>query len=391
MWAGVGKSGSPAPNRSRSRLRLQGLGLRVDGERRGGGDRGERGGALHVRQPATAGLSSHEIGPNRPWDRERRSAMLVGVSVDPATIIVPADLLPPTGASVAARRRCAPSRSTPSSPLVPPYSARPTATRGEEPRRLRAPGLTELFSLPDGWESRARQRRLDRVLGRRHVRAGPRPQPRLVFGEFSSKFADAATAAPHLGEPTVIRRDRYHPEAAAEDGVDLYASPTTRRRPVWRWSSAARPAPRRPALVAVDATSAAGGLRWNPTEVDVYYFAPQKCFASDGGLWLAACSPAAIERINEIGSSDRWRPASLDLQIALDNSTKNQTTTRLRCHPGDARRAAPVDERRRRLDFAAGRSDASAATLYAWADASDFATPFVADPAQRSTWSARST
>ena len=77
--------------------------------------------------------------------------------------------------------------------------------------------------------------------------------------------------------------------------------------------------------MAVDATSAAGGLDWDPAEVDVYYFAPQKCFASDGGLWLAACSPAAVERIRTIGASDRWRPASLDLSIALDNSIQNQT------------------------------------------------------------------
>ena len=139
------------------------------------------------------------------------------------------------------------------------------------------------------------------------------------------------------------------------------------------------------ALVAVDATSAAGGLTWDPNEVDVYYFAPQKCFASDGGLWLAACSPAAVERIETIGTSDRWRPASLDLKIALDNSKLNQTynTPALATLVMlDAQIQWMNDNGG--LDFAAGRSAESASTLYGWADASSYATPFVADPAKRS-------
>jgi phosphoserine aminotransferase len=146
-----------------------------------------------------------------------------------------------------------------------------------------------------------------------------------------------------------------------------------------------RPANTDGALVAVDATSAAGGLMWDPAEVDAYYFAPQKCFGSDGGLWLAACSPAAIERINEIGSSDRWRPASLDLQIALDNSTKNQTY--------NTPAVATLVMLDAQLDWMlangslsgmAGRSAASAEILYSWADSRDWATPFVANPAHRS-------
>jgi phosphoserine aminotransferase len=138
-------------------------------------------------------------------------------------------------------------------------------------------------------------------------------------------------------------------------------------------------------LVAVDATSAAGGLLWDPSEVDVYYFAPQKCFASDGGLWLAACSPAAIERINDIGASDRWRPASLDLKIALDNSTKNQTynTPALATLVMlDAQLDWMLDNGG--LAWAADRSAQSASTLYGWADSRDWAEPFVADAAQRS-------
>ncbi len=314
--------------------------------------------------------------------------MLVAVSVDPATIIVPADLLPSDG-----RFGCGPSKVRPEQ-VDAVVAARSTVlgTSHRQPAvkdlvgSVRA-GLTELFSLPDGWEI---------VLGNGGSTVfwdvatfgliRDRSQ-HLVFGEFSSKFADAAKAAPHLGEPTVISSQTgTHPEATAEDGVDLYALTHNEtstgvamdlRRPAGTAADTA--------LVAVDATSAAGGLRWNPAEVDVYYFAPQKCFASDGGLWLAACSPAAIERINEIGSSDRWRPASLDLQIALDNSTKNQTYNT----PAVAT-LVMLDAQLRwmneggGLDFAAGRSDASAATLYAWAEASDFATPFVADPAQRS-------
>ena len=139
------------------------------------------------------------------------------------------------------------------------------------------------------------------------------------------------------------------------------------------------------ALVAVDATSAAGGLTWDPAEVDVYYFAPQKCFAADGGLWLAACSPEATERIQSIGTGNRWRPASLDLKIALDNSTQNQTYNT----PALATLVL-LDAQIQwmlangGLEFAAERSALSAATLYGWAEARDWATPFVSDPAMRS-------
>jgi phosphoserine aminotransferase len=146
-----------------------------------------------------------------------------------------------------------------------------------------------------------------------------------------------------------------------------------------------RPSGSGDALVAVDATSAAGGLPWDPREVDVYYFAPQKCFASDGGLWLAACSPAALERINKIAASDRWRPASLDLGIALTNSLANQTyntpavTTLVML---DAQISWMLDNGG--LDWCVARSQKSADILYSWAESKDWATPFVSDPAQRS-------
>jgi phosphoserine aminotransferase len=139
------------------------------------------------------------------------------------------------------------------------------------------------------------------------------------------------------------------------------------------------------ALVAVDATSAAGGLRFDPTEVDCYYFAPQKCLASDGGLWLAACSPAAVARIEAIAASDRWVPASLDLGIALDNSRKDQTYNT----PALATVFLAVQQvewvnANGGLEWAASRCDRSAEAVYGWAESSELATPYVADPADRS-------
>jgi phosphoserine aminotransferase len=314
--------------------------------------------------------------------------MLVAVSAEPATIVIPTDLLPADG-----RFGCGPSKVRPEQ--VAALEAAASTVLGTSHRQppvkqlvgsVRT-GLSELFSLPDGWEI---------VLGNGGSTVfwdvatfgliRERSQ-HLVFGEFSSKFAEAAAAAPHLGEPTVVRSDPGgHPQAVAEDGIDLYALTHNET------STGVAMDLRRPdgttadtSLVAVDATSAAGGLRWDPAEVDVYYFAPQKCFASDGGLWLAACSPAALERIRSIGSSDRWRPASLDLQIALDNSVQNQTYNT----PALAT-LVMLDAQLRwmndhgGMDFAAGRSAESAAILYAWADAREWATPFVTDPAHRS-------
>ena len=138
-------------------------------------------------------------------------------------------------------------------------------------------------------------------------------------------------------------------------------------------------------LVLVDATSAAGGLRFDGNEVDVYYFAPQKCLASDGGLWLAAVSPAAIERIEQIHASGRWVPASLDLKIALDNSRKDQTyNTPALATIFLANQQVDWINQNGGLNWAAGRCDASAEAIYGWAEASSYATPFVADPDERS-------
>lgn len=244
-------------------------------------------------------------------------------------------------------------------------------------------GLTSLFSLPAGWEI---------VMGNGgstvfwDVATFGLIRERshhLVFGEFSSKFAEASAAAPHLQSPVVISSDPgTHPSAASDATCDVYAYPHNET------STGVAMAPVRPAndgLVVVDATSAAGGLLWDPANVDVYYFAPQKCFASDGGLWLAACSPAAIERIREIKASKRWMPASLDLSIALDNSVANQTYNT----PALAT-LIMLDEQIKwmnsngGLPWAAGRSAESARTLYSWAESREFASPFVTNPAERS-------
>ncbi|MBK9179197.1 MAG: phosphoserine transaminase [Acidimicrobiales bacterium] len=245
-------------------------------------------------------------------------------------------------------------------------------------------GLSELFALPDGWEILLGNGGSTVFWDVATFCLVDRRSQHLSFGEFSSKFAAAATAAPHLDEPEIIASPPgSHPEAAANPDVDAYALTHNET------STGVAMTLRRPVdadgLVLVDATSAAGGLRWSPAEVDVYYFAPQKSFASDGGLWLAACSPAAIERIERIRASARWVPASLDLGIALDNSRADQTYNT----PALATLFLLADQvrwmlRNGGLDFAAGRSERSAAILYGWAEASPVATPFVREPAMRS-------
>ena len=247
--------------------------------------------------------------------------------------------------------------------------------------RLRS-GLTSLFGLPEGWEI---------LLGNGGTTAfwdaatfgllGQRSQ-HLVFGEFSGKFADVVRAAPHMEDPEIVEAPYgSHPEPKASD-VDAYALTHNETS-----TGVAMPL-RRPdgqGLVVVDATSAAGGLRWDPREVDVYYFAPQKCFGADGGFWAAACSPAAVERIERVHAAQRWVPASLDLGVALENSRKDQTYNTpalatlflflqqvdwMNDHGGMA--------------FTTGRCDESASVIYGWAEESSYAAPFVAEPGQRS-------
>ena len=243
--------------------------------------------------------------------------------------------------------------------------------------------LAEILALPDGYEV---------LLGNGGTTAfwdaatfgliDLRSQ-HLSFGEFSSKFAAGVAAAPHLADPTIIASDPgTHPLPVGEDGIDAYCL-TQNETSTGVAMPLSRPA--EDGLVLVDATSAACGMRVDLSVTDVYYFAPQKALAADGGLWLAVCSPAAIERIEWLAASERWIPPSLDLKIALDNSRKDQTyntpaLATIFLAEAQARWVADNGG----LEFAAGRSETSARTLYGWAEARDFATPFVADPAMRS-------
>ena len=250
--------------------------------------------------------------------------------------------------------------------------------------RLRR-GLCELFALPAGYEV---------VIGNGGSSAFwdiatfgliDSTSQHLVFGEFSSKFAEAALAAPHLHEPQLIRSHvGTHPWPETSQAVDLYAL-THNETSTGVMMAPVRPAGATDAIVAVDATSAAGGLRFDPSQVDAYYFAPQKSFASDGGLWVALLSPAALERVAHIGESGRWMPAFLDLRIAIAQSRLDQTYNT----PAVSTLVLFVEQldwmlANGGLDFAAGRSERSAQILYSWAEQSKFATPFVAKPDERS-------
>ncbi|MEU9098914.1 phosphoserine transaminase [Streptomyces sp. NPDC048361] len=247
-------------------------------------------------------------------------------------------------------------------------------------------GVADLFSLPEGYEV---------ILGNggstafwdvaTHGLIDTKSQ-HLNFGEFSSKFAKAAKLAPWLAEPTVISSDPgTHPDPKAEAGVDVYAfthneTSTGVAAPIKRVAGADEGA-----LVLVDATSGAGGLPVDITETDVYYFAPQKSFASDGGLWLAVFSPAALERAQRIHASGRHVPEFFSLPTAIDNSLKNQTyntpalstlfllNEQLKWINGQGG-----------LTWSTARTAASSSALYGWAEDSKHATPFVTDPAKRS-------
>ncbi|MGH8774313.1 MAG: phosphoserine transaminase [Jiangellaceae bacterium] len=252
-------------------------------------------------------------------------------------------------------------------------------------RRVRE-GVAALFALPDGYEV---------VLGNGGATAFwdaaafglvLQKAQHLSFGEFSAKFAQVTAAAPWLDDPSVVSAGpgTLH-QARAEVGVDVYAWPhnetsTGVMAPVRRVKGADEDA-----LVVVDATSGAGGLPLDPAEVDVYYFAPQKCFASDGGLWIAIMSPRALDRVAEIAATDRYRPASLDLAIAVQNSRLDQTYNT----PAVATLFLLAEQMdwlngNGGLRFAVDRTTDSSTRLYTWAEKSAYATPFVADPAARS-------
>jgi phosphoserine aminotransferase len=302
-----------------------------------------------------------------------------------ADISIPTDLLPTDG-----RFGCGPSkiRGAQLEHLVTAGASLLGTSHRQAPvkqlvGRVRA-GLAELFDLPDGYEV---------VLGNGGSTAFwdaaafglvERRAENLTFGEFGSKFA-AATATPWLEAPHVVRAE---PGSRAEvevlEGVDVYAWPhnetsTGVMAPVTRVAGDAG------ALTVVDATSAAGGVDFDASQADVYYFAPQKNFASDGGLWLALFSPAAIERVERIAASGRYVPEFLSLKNAIDNSRLDQTLNT----PALATLLLLEDQTRWILDngglaWADARTRESSSTLYDWATASEYATPFVVDPSHRS-------
>jgi phosphoserine aminotransferase len=247
-------------------------------------------------------------------------------------------------------------------------------------------GLAAFFELPDGYQV---------VLGNGGATAFwdvacfgliREKSQHLSFGEFSAKFATSVKKAPWLADPSVIASEPgSRPDPVAEDGVDSYAwahneTSTAVMAPVVRPAGIADDD-----LVLVDATSGAGGLPVDLAEVDVYYFAPQKCFASDGGLWIAIMSPRALARVEEIAATDRYVPPFFDLPTAIDNSSKNQTY--------NTPSVATIFLMAEQLDWmnANGglkgmveRTTASSDALYGWAEKTDYTTPYVADPALRS-------
>ena len=251
-------------------------------------------------------------------------------------------------------------------------------------RRVRD-GLRQLFSLPDGYEV---------ILGNGGSTAFwdaaafgliDTRSLHLTYGEFSAKFASAVAKNPFVGDPIVVKADPGGaPDPVSDPSVDLIAwahneTSTGVAVPVHR------PAGAGDALIAIDATSAAGGLPVDITEADAYYFAPQKNFAGDGGLWIALMSPAALARVEKVAAAGRWVPDFLSLPIAIENSVKNQTYNT----PAIATLILLAEQidwllGNGGLEWATKRTADSSARLYAWAEATEYTTPFVADPALRS-------
>jgi phosphoserine aminotransferase len=305
---------------------------------------------------------------------------------DVPEIRIPDDLLPADG-----RFGCGPSKVRPAAvsaltQVATSYlgTSHRQKTVRDQVARLRR-GLGEFFSLPDGYEV---------ILGNGGTTAFwevatfglVRDRAQFAsFGEFGAKFAKAVRDAPFLGEPTVRKAEPGSaPELVAEAGVDTYATPHNET------STGVAVPVRRPqgiddALFLVDATSAAGGLDVDVRETDVYYFAPQKCFGSDGGLWVALMSPAALARATAVKESGRYIPAFLDLVTAIDNSRLEQTYNT----PALATIFLAAEQTewmlgQGGLSWATKRTAESAAVVYGWAERSEVATPFVTDPGLRS-------
>jgi phosphoserine aminotransferase len=302
------------------------------------------------------------------------------------TVQIPADLKPADG-----RFGCGPSKVRPEAlaRLAERTDLMGTSHRQAPVRdlvgRVRA-GLDDLFALPDGYEIALGNGGTTAFWDAAAAWLVERRALHLSYGEFSQKFAKATAAAPFLEDPVVIEAEPGDaPEPVAEPGADAIA---------WAHNETStgvmvevrRPAGAGDALVLVDGTSGAGGLPLDASQADAYYFAPQKAFGAEGGLWLALLSPAAIKRIERIdGAADRWQPAFLSLRTALENSRKDQTYNT----PAVATLLLLADQVEWMLaggglEWCVQRTGASSGHLYGWAEATDFTTPFVADPAKRS-------
>ncbi|UIZ92691.1 phosphoserine transaminase [Corynebacterium sp. CNCTC7651] len=298
---------------------------------------------------------------------------------------LPADLLPADG-----RFGCGPSKVRPAQLDAIARGAAIIGTSHRQPAVKNVvgdvrDGLAQLFSLPEGYEIVLSLGGATAFWDAATFGLIERKSAHLSFGEFSGKFAKASKQAPWLEEPQVVAGEPGTAPSPSElDGTDADVvawahneTSTGAMVPVTR--------PNTEALVLIDATSGAGGLPVDLKEADVYYFSPQKCFASDGGLWLAAMSPAAIERIAKIKESGRFIPAFLDLQTAVDNSRKNQTYNT----PAVATLLMLADQVRWMnenggLDGMVARTTANANALYGWAEANEHATPFVEKQEARS-------
>lgn len=304
-------------------------------------------------------------------------------------LVLPADLLPHDG-----RFGCGPSKVRPAQ--IEAITAGADSIIGTSHRQPAVKdlvgsireGLSDLFSLPEGYEIVLSLGGATAFWDAATFGLIEKKSAHLSFGEFSSKFAKAADKAPWLDAPLVTEAEvgtAPDPATADADGADVIAwahneTSTGAMVPV------TRPHPdNTDQLVVVDATSGAGGLPVDMAEADVYYFSPQKCFASDGGLWLAAMSPAAIERIEKINASDRFIPAFLSLQTAVDNSRKNQTYNT----PAVAT-LLMLDNQVQWMNANGGldgmvkRTTDNSTTLYTWAESRAETTPFVAEPSARS-------
>ena len=304
-------------------------------------------------------------------------------------LVLPADILPSDG-----RFGCGPSKVRPAQ--IEAITAGADTSIGTSHRKPAVKnlvgsireGLSELFSLPEGYEIVLSLGGATAFWDAATFGLIEKKSAHLSFGEFSSKFAKSAAAAPWLDAPLVTEAEvgtAPDPKAADAEGADIIAwahneTSTGAMVPV------TRPHPdNAEQLVVIDATSGAGGLPVDMSDADVYYFSPQKCFASDGGLWLAAMSPAALERIEKINSSDRFIPAFLNLQTAVDNSRKNQTYNT----PAVATLLMLENQvqwmnANGGLDGMVKRTTENSSILYNWAEARPEATPFVAEPSERS-------